>query len=863
MGEARHRERTSKVEPSKCHCYAQGRDGFPNTLPRSLNPNSNQTKVCNGLACDIASDGLPAHRGSAMSCEGSREEDVNNRYRSLQIQHNGHNDKVLQCTCKFKYTKSGFHIWSSRVCHNRNMDGALTEVYISINSKFAHSGCNKNSSLCEKLLGIVPGVLPRDCPVDSKNNLNVSQKKGTCEKNEGPVCVKGLVPDSSALRCRKIKAGQVLLTINDCRVSWRTVDAVLSELQASRNSNKVKLTLKTLPVHETCAPVLRKRNLLSGQVISHAVNGDNCSPLPPGGSVLYLTLDETEKEENGGKENVLYQFPKTGSKVEAIRGAFITLSHTLKDLTDTPTKSSSLLIDSSPCQVCYHVEGRNLLIMAAAACRKSLFELETILSDLVRLLHVLYGTIDCAFTDPGNHPSLDHLFTMVYQCFLGADRRETVAFPYLSCLPSAQALLLSEEVKGQLSTELSSFEAGDFADKSDDKCGVRRAYTILGSCVFYKGHLLTSHLPTSDLLDIHLFLAYHGLLHLGDNWPVKQLIFWQEIFPTRRCQDVPEKHVFGYFEPDGRWFLLIVGVEHGLLCVLLESGGCCTRMEGSPTPDCFFIDQAKATLLQLMSSQLIKHCELRLQSGVIPSLSADWFYNGKQNNMQPTVRWSGDLINQISNPTDRDYIVRSNRLDKNSPLTVPLDSPTFQRSASLNGTISGIGDKGHRLARSSDLSGLKSCVIPSSHSSRLSVRGDTSLFHYLYFDSVEAVFIASPPHIQGPVHRELMKNFHQTCLSIRKLFGLSQRVQTLLDEDSERCFGVDVTFDLVEEHGILFQYKPEWPHAAKKSQTLTYWVVGRVFSKPMPQELYVCFHESTPQNLVELAFRLSFGHSLQ
>lgn len=47
---------------------------------------------------------------------------------------------------------------------------------------------------------------------------------------------------------------------------------------------------------------------------------------------------------------------------------------------------------------------------------------------------------------------------------------------------------------------------------------------------------------------------------------------------------------------------------------------CSYRMDGAPAPDCFFIDQAKATLLQLMTSQLIKHCELRylhVQSGVV------------------------------------------------------------------------------------------------------------------------------------------------------------------------------------------------------------------------------------------------------
>lgn len=33
----------------------------------------------------------------------------------------------------------------------------------------------------------------------------------------------------------------------------------------------------------------------------------------------------------------------------------------------------------------------------------------------------------------------------------------------------------------------------------------------------------------------------------------------------------------------------------------------------------------------------------------------------------------------------------------------------------------------------------------------------------------------------------------------------------------------------------------------------------RKYSRPVKQEVYVCFHESTPQNVVEMAFRLNFG----
>lgn len=59
-------------------------------------------------------------------------------------------------------------------------------------------------------------------------------------------------------------------------------------------------------------------------------------------------------------------------------------------------------------------------------------------------------------------------------------------------------------------------------------------------------------------------------------------------------------------------------------CVLLEAGGCASSAEGRPAPDCVYVDQVKATLLQLES--LDAGIEERLSAPPTPCLScADWF----------------------------------------------------------------------------------------------------------------------------------------------------------------------------------------------------------------------------------------------
>ena len=67
----------------------------------------------------------------------------------------------------------------------------------------------------------------------------------------------------------------------------------------------------------------------------------------------------------------------------------------------------------------------------------------------------------------------------------------------------------------------------------------------------------------------------------------------------------------------------------------------------------------------------------------------------------------------------------------------------------------------------------------------------------------------------------------------------------------------------VKEQGMLFHFNPadeEESGAARKAVgVLSYWVAGRLFLSPHPRECYVCYHDSAPQVMIELAFRLAFG----
>lgn len=65
--------------------------------------------------------------------------------------------------------------------------------------------------------------------------------------------------------------------------------------------------------------------------------------------------------------------------------------------------------------------------------------------------------------------------------------------------------------------------------------------------------------------------------------------------------------------------------------------------------------------------------------------------------------------------------------------------------------------------------------------SRLTSGPENTLFHYVALETVQGIFI-TPTHeevaqLSGSIHPQLIRNFHQCCLSIRSVFQ-----QTLMEE---------------------------------------------------------------------------------
>ncbi|KAM6147964.1 protein inturned isoform 2-T2 [Erethizon dorsatum] len=763
-----------------------------------------------------------------------------------------------------------------------------------------------------KLLEVLVGIIHQ-----TKWSWRKTGKQGDGER----LVVHGLLPGGPAMKSGQILIGDVLVAVNDVDVTSENIERVLSCIPGPM---QVKLTFENAYAmkKEKKQPRKKKAQLNTNDLVKllweeeSEDNHQNILNTPH--IIMYLSLQldsETTKEE----QEILYHYPmsEASQKLKSVRGIFLTLCDMLENVTGTQVTSSSLFLNGKQIHVAYLKESEKLLLIGLPAEEVSLPQLRNMIQDIAQTLKFMYGSLDSAFCQVENVPRLDHFFNLFFQRALQPAKLHSSASPsvqqydaasavLLDSLPGVRWLTLPQEIKMELDTALSDLEAADFAELSEDYYDMRRLYTILGSSLFYKGYLICSHLPKDDLIEIALYCRYYGLLPLAAKQRIGQLIIWREVFPHHHLQHCSASNTEVFQEPEGRYFLLIVGLRHYMLCVLLEAGGCASKAVGNPGPDCIYVDQVRTTLHQLEGTD--SRIDERLASSPSPCLScADWFLAGPQEKTEglatsPILSRLQGTSKAATSPTGRRTLFGDYSLKTRKP------SPSRSSGGSDNGCEvgEGIGLSPHptpdairkqRESQGSDGSEesgallkitKKKSTLPNPfhlgnskkdlsekeleiyNTMKLTSGPENTLFHYVALETVQGIFI-TPTHeevaqLGGSVHSQLIKNFHRCCLSIRALF---QKV--LVEEKKKALNGTDhldstnsvSSLNPVKEHGVLFECSLEnWTDQKKTPPVMAYWVIGRLFLHPKPQELYVCFHDSVTEIAIEMAFKLFFGLTL-
>ncbi|KOX74168.1 Protein inturned [Melipona quadrifasciata] len=752
--------------------------------------------------------------------------------------------------------------------------GEIREVILWVDPDRRHK-LGRRATLCEAYFGIIPGVF----------------------SDKTRIMVAGFIPDGEAIKNKNIKIGDWLRKLQ--RVAGIDVTATLSGLNSPKQS----------------ALVQRLMNKEESKDLMQSI-----MDYPLG--VLYLQTTELS-EVGPDLQGVLYAFPRSESKnIHSIlctaRGAFITLNHLLPGIGGLQPTSTTIQIAEEEIHVVYTSRKDELFLMALPKKCCSLEEAVNLSCDIVRTLEFTYESLTKCFTFEENRSSLDHFFVLIIEQLLDIKSYANNAGLTISCMEIhnniedmenykfsstfsvANFIELSRDAQIQIDAALSEMEAMDYRDWNEDPMDCQRLYTILGSCIYHKNYLLGSHLTHSDLIEVQSYLRQNCILNLISNEPVKSLIIWKKVYPSSCNHNNTENNQSLVL--DGKWYLLVVGYGHDLLVVLLESGGCTAKCSETIGPDIFYVEEAQETL---------KH----IQKIGVTTLAAKWIASNTRpeviayedpvpvkasssitENLFGLIK-STDVQNLSVKPT---HTSNSNKKSQEIPSILKkrnteecpmvLESiyslHTSEDSLSQGtGGISEISDEampilGRRATREkivsrsrysddsdSDLDIYKNdCQILSADISNirenllnqaeylvpkvLTVGGKNYLYHYIHLDMVEGILLSSNPLEHLGKNSNFLINFNKCVHIIHKLLHNTVRFKTMLNSDMDKTV-INKSLIAVKEHGVLF----EW-------ENLSYWVVGRLYTTPHPKELYVCYQDSAPQNLIEIAFKLHSLHTL-
>jgi len=131
-----------------------------------------------------------------------------------------------------------------------------------------------------------------------------------------------------------------------------------------------------------------------------------------------------------------------------------------------------------------------------------------------------------------------------------------------------------------------------------------------------------------------------------------------------------------------------------------------------------------------------------------------------------------------------------------------------------------------------------------------------TLINYLLMDFGTGIFIAPP--LLNP-DTKFVEQFQKSALNIHKLFQNTLKSKIDLQRSDWGGPWSDKSLVALQEVSILLTISGENPSHNKDSGENSCWVTGRLFATPPHRELYVCYQDGVPQEILDLCFHLGFG----
>lgn len=559
----------------------------------------------------------------------------------------------------------------------------------------------------------------------------------------------------------------------------------------------------------------------------------------------------------------LYYYPESAitNFLYKARGSFLTLTSVLNELQTEPL-TSRLLVEQVPYYVNYRRLNGFLVLFAYAASLYSSAECSLRSDELIGYIRFsLPGlNLDNFTAGTGLRLFLRH-FCSIQRTRLLAHPRGEVQFEEL--LKQSRSLPLPKEAQLRIFDALSEMEAMDYRNWNDEPLTTHREFFIYGCALYYDNFLLASLLPAEVRFNVELFLRCRGIFDFigaAASVRVREMYVWEEIVLANAT---------------GRYFLTVCSRSHLILTVILKMYVDETEMEAyaAVPPSLFYIEEIQETLDHL------------IQCG-IESLARFWSVSNKRPEVldQLKIEQTGEeqetssklegFLKQKTNAshstvgaaTNDEEAQMCSSLGGSSihSLTPSEDDMSRRRLTPADDSDSGSDWENfaeqHPLHYGLNLNAESQSQITTSLWKeinnvvpvKISAGWKNSVLHYVYVDMTNGVLLC--PFTTSSESFPHLSEVRRACHRIHSVLERSKHHRRQQLEPARGTLGHssnDIT--LVKEHGITM----EVASAVKDQAAIRFVVVGRLFQSPI-KEVYVCHRPEVPQNMVELAFRLSF-----
>uniref|UniRef100_A0A1A9ZU29 Protein inturned n=1 Tax=Glossina pallidipes TaxID=7398 RepID=A0A1A9ZU29_GLOPL len=585
-----------------------------------------------------------------------------------------------------------------------------------------------------------------------------------------------------------------------------------------------------------------------------------------------LLILPPECYQNEEHKNSLFYYPEDINKnfLYKARGSFLTLHTVLSEELKTKPSASKLTFDNSQYYACYRNINGFLVLFSFPCAFVNLSESNLRADELINYMHFALPHIGLdSFKNSYFRNCLINFCNIQRVRLLLSYKKHSSSFEEI--LRESRYLPLPKEAQLRIFDALSEMESMDYRNWNDEPLHTHREFFIYGSVLYFNHFILISQMPLEMRLHTEVSLRCRGIFDFVSRNNVKELYIWEEIELNNLT---------------GRYFLTVCGRNHLILAVILKMFEAPDVENGCKiSPSLFYIEEIQETLDHLIRSGIESLAMFWSVSNKRPEILEGLLSTEGHDSLETyaTKKFDMYLKHKLASPSssskelatntsaqtqriisyDEDTLLCSS-LGGSSVHSLTLSEEELSKKRLVSNPIGDESDSGSDWENFSDRNPLHytgfesdtqsqvteslwkeiSNVVPT----KVSAGWKNSIYYYLYIDhSNSTVFCPLKSSAESfPYVQEMRQAFHF-------IHNILQKTKCLR-RDANKVHSQDIT--LIRECGMTVQVQDKFT-PNNDLMKARFVVVGRFFQSSQT-EIYICHRPEIPQNMVELAFRLSF-----